>query len=128
MVQTRELVALQRRVEGWRREGGGGRGSRIPENLWSEAAAVSRRAGLHATAKALRFNYENLKRRAGRGAAEPKKGGTEFVAVRLPEVANGLKAAIALVGRDGEQVRIEVSGGSAMDVVALAQAFWSRRS
>jgi hypothetical protein len=46
----------------------------------------------------------------------------------LPPVANGLKVAIALVGQDGEQVRIEVSGGSAMDVVALAQAFWKRQS
>lgn len=127
MGQTRELVALQRRVERWRRAGGG-RGSRIPEKLWSEAVAVSRTAGLYATARALRFNYENLKRRARRAARQPKKHETEFVAVRLPEVGTGLKAVIALVGRDGEQVRIEVSGGSAMDMVALAQAFWSRRS
>jgi hypothetical protein len=90
--------------------------------------AVSRTAGLYATARALRFNYENLKRRAGRQARSPKKHESEFVAVRLPPVANGLKVAIALVGQDGEQVRIEVSGGSAMDVVALAQAFWKRQS
>lgn len=127
MRQTQELVALQRRVERWRRVGGG-RGSRIPETLWSEAVAVSGTAGLYATAKALRFNYENLKRRAGRDSRQPKKHEREFVAVRLPEVGNGLKSVIALVGRDGEQVRIEVSGGSAMDMVAVAQAFWKRGS
>ncbi len=127
MRQTQELVALQRRVERWRRVGGG-RGSRIPETLWREAVAVSRTSGLYATARALRFNYENLKRRAGRDSRQPKKHETEFVAVRLPEVGNGLKAVIGLVGRDGEQVRIEVSGGSAMDMVALAQAFWKRGS
>jgi hypothetical protein len=127
MGQTQELVALQRRVAGWRRERGG-RGSRIPEKLWSEAVAVSRRAGLYATARALRFNYENLKRRARREARQPRKHETEFVAVRLPEVPNGLKVVIDLAGGDGEQVRIEVSGGSAMDVVALAHAFWKRRS
>jgi HSP20 family molecular chaperone IbpA len=127
MRQTQELVALQRRVEGWRREAGG-RGSRIPEKLWSEAVAVSRRAGLYVTARALRFNYENLKRRARREARRPSQQKTEFVAVQLPQVSNGLKVVIDLAGRDGEQVRIEVSGGSAMDVVALADAFWKRRS
>ena len=127
MRQSQELVALQRRVEGWRRQGGG-RGSRIPEGLWSEAVAVSRRAGVFATAKALRFNYENLKRRARWQARPPRKHETEFVAVRLPQVSNGLKVVIDLAGRDGEQVRIEVSGGSAMDVVAVADAFWKRQS
>jgi hypothetical protein len=111
-------------VERWRRKGGG-RGSRIPEKLWSEAVAVSRAAGLYATARVLRFNYENLKRRARREAAQPSKHEREFVAVQLPAVANGPKAVISLVGRDGEQVRLELSGGSAMDVVALAQAFWN---
>lgn len=127
MRQTEEMVSLQRRVDGWRRQGGG-RGRRIPEKLWSEAVAVSRRAGLYATARALRFNYENLKRRAGLQERPPKKHETEFVAVRLPPVSNGLKVVIDLAGRDGEQVRIEVSGGSAMDVVALADAFWKRQS
>jgi hypothetical protein len=128
MRQTGELEALRRRVEGWRRQGGG-RGSRIPEELWREAVTVSHRAGLHATARALRFNYENLKRRAGGKGRQPRKQGTEFVAVQLPPpVSNGLKVLIDLAGGDGEQVRIEVSGGSAMDVVALAQAFWKRQS
>lgn len=127
MRQRREMVALQRRVEGWRRQGGG-RGRRIPEKLWSEAVAVSRRAGLYATARALHFNYENLKRRAGGQERQPRKHDTEFVAVRLPQVSNGLKVVIDLAGRDGEQVRMEVSGVSGMDVVALADAFWKRQS
>ncbi len=63
MGQTRKLIALQRRVEGWRRDGGG-RGSRIPQEMWVAAVAVSQTAGLYATARALRFNYENLKKRA----------------------------------------------------------------
>jgi hypothetical protein len=90
--------------------------------------AVSRVAGLHATAKALHFNYENLKQRARRESRQASKQETEFVAVRLPQVPNGLKVVIDLAGGDGEQVRMEVSGGSAMDVVALADAFWKRRS
>ena len=55
----RELVALQQRVEAWRGRSGG-RGRRIPEGLWREAVRMVRSAGLHATARALRFNYEGL--------------------------------------------------------------------
>ena len=62
---SRESMAVQRRVEAWRRRGGGGRGSRIPEELWNEAVA-----GVHATARALRFNYERLKERAGQSAGK----------------------------------------------------------
>ena len=39
MKQSQELVALQRRVEGWRKQGGG-RGSRIPEKLCELPASV----------------------------------------------------------------------------------------
>lgn len=125
MKQTQELMALQRRVEGWRRDGGG-RGSRIPAEIWNEAVVVSRTAGLYATARALRFNYENLKKRAAKRTPRPRKQGTEFVALQMPQVSNGLKVVIDLVGRDGEQMRIDLAGP--MDVVALAHAFWGRRS
>jgi hypothetical protein len=37
---------------------------------------------------------------------------------------------LELVGREGDRVRVEVVGdtGSAVELVALARAFWSRRS
>lgn len=128
MGQTQELVALQQRVEGWRRRGGGGRGSRIPEDIWDEAVSVSRTAGLYATARALRFNYDKLKQLAASKSPRPNKQATGFVTLQLPQRPNGLKVVIDLAGQDGELMRIDVSGGSAMDVVALAHAFWQRRS
>jgi len=125
------LVVLQRRVDAWRGRGGG-RGSRIPEELWKEAVGVVRTAGLYATARALRFNYEGLKKRSGREVAAPSEHGTEFVALQMPQVirqlSGGAKVVVDLVGRDGEQMRIDVSSASAMDVVSLAEAFWRRRS
>jgi hypothetical protein len=56
-----ELVELCARMSQWRQEEGGGRGSRIPEELWQEALRVARIDGLHATAQAARLNYERLK-------------------------------------------------------------------
>lgn len=127
MEKTHELDALRRRLEGWRR-GGSGRGSRIPEDIWAEAVGVSRTAGLWATARALRFNYQNLKKRAlaAGKAPRPRKQPMEFVALPMSALSNGLKVLIDLVGRDGEQMRIELSGGSAAEVAALAQALWRR--
>jgi len=129
MGQTQGLIALRRRVEGWRREGGG-RGSRIPEEMWAEAVSVSRTAGLYATARALRFNYENLRMRAiaARKGPRPSKQVMEFVALPMPQLPSGLKVLIDLAGRDGEQMRIEVSGGSPQEVVELAHALWRGRT
>ncbi|MDP3940510.1 MAG: hypothetical protein Q8R92_20535 [Deltaproteobacteria bacterium] len=127
MGESEDLRALQRRVEGWRRNGGG-RGSRIPEELWRDAVAVARTAGLYATARALRFNYERLKKLAGTMEPSPGKRAMEFVTLQMPQVPAGPKVVIDLAGRDGEQMRIDVSGGSAVDVAALASAFWGRRS
>ena len=124
---SRELVAVRRRVEAWRRSSGG-RGSRVPEELWNQAVEVARVAGLHATARALGFNYERLKERAGQVAGKQSGNASRFVALQLPQLNGGAKVVVDLVGRDGEQLRIELSGASGMDVVAVAQAFWKRPS
>jgi hypothetical protein len=49
----------------WREQGGGGRGSRIPDPLWREAIGVARLIGPYQTAKATRFNYQRLKQSSG---------------------------------------------------------------
>lgn len=125
---TRELMAVQRRVEAWRRRGGGGRRSRIPEELWNEAVEVARVAGLSATARALRFDYERLKERAGESAGKQSGKASQFVALQLPHLNGGANLVVDLTGREGEQVRIELSGVSGMEMVALAQALWKRGS
>ena len=125
---SRELMAVQRRVEAWRRRGVGGRGSRIPEELWNEAVEVAQVAGVHATARALRFNYERLKERAGQSAGKQSGNASEFVALELPQLNGGANLVVDLIGREGEQLRIALSGLSGMDVVALAQTFWKRPS
>lgn len=123
----RDVRALQRRVEGWRRSGGG-RGSRIPEGLWQEAVVLARSAGLHATAKVLRLNYENLKKRVAAEEVPARGERPEFVSFEVPQLDAGAGMVIELVGGDGERMRIEARGGSAVDVVGIAEGFWRRRS
>ena len=127
---SRELVAARQRIERWRKEFGGGRGSRIPDELWSEAAGLARVAGLWATARALRLNYESLKARVGGVAGKEKVAGQQvpaFVDLGMGQLC-GSKTVLDMVGRGGERMRIEVTGASTVDVVGLAGTFWGRQA
>jgi hypothetical protein len=59
--KSQALAALCAELAQWRKEGGGGRGKRIPSEVWQQAAAVARVDGVQATARAARLNYERLK-------------------------------------------------------------------
>jgi hypothetical protein len=63
---SEELAKLTKAVGKWRAARGGGRGTRIPDELWKEAVRVARVDGLWLTAKATRFNYDALKERVAR--------------------------------------------------------------
>jgi hypothetical protein len=130
------LVELRKRVERWRRTGGG-RGSRIPDQLWEEAASVAEEHGVYATSKALRFNYYSLrdrmvqtpirprKKKDGPGRDEAGRGTPQFVELPMGSLCGaGDRAVIELLGERGDRMRIEVGGASQLDVVGLAQAFW----
>jgi hypothetical protein len=116
----------------------------VPEDLWKAAVEVARIAGVHATSKALRFNYYSLRDRLVRADSaaltqrKPDRDAT-FVEVQmhslpsLPSLAPREstvedKTVIELVGTGGARMRIDVTGTSRVDVVGLAQAFWSRAS
>ena len=126
------LGGLCERVERWRAQRSGGGGGRVPEELWDAAVEVARVEGVHATAKRLRFNYQSLKDRLDRGkheaSGETKAEMTPFVEVEIPALGSTNrdgKTVVELVGRRGERMRIDVTGASTVDVVGLAQAFWS---
>lgn len=92
---SRELTELSTRVTEWRK-GGGGRGSRIPEELWQEAVRVAGNCGLYATAKALHFSYDGLKERSQQGAgngAIAEKGLGEVV-----RSEGGLRSEVRSIG------------------------------
>ena len=136
---TAQLEVLCGRVEHWRAHRDGGR-SMVPEELWNAAVEVARVEGVHATSKALRFNYYSLKDRlvrADSAALTRRKPDRDaratFVEVQMPalplaprESAVNDKTVVELVGTGGARMRIDVTGTSRVDVVGLAQAFWSR--
>ncbi len=148
---SRELETLRQRVEAWRKKDGGGRGSRIPEALWKEAARIAGADGLWTTSRALRFNYMRLRDRVesaratkgqerkapaallirdeqrpvGRGALEASEQSARFVPLDIGGGLGGApKTVIDLVSWLGDRMRVEAPTGS-VDIAGLCYRFWS---
>jgi hypothetical protein len=147
--KSRELVALCGELAQWRKHGGGGRGKRIPEAMWQQAAAVARVDGVLATARATRLNLERLqacvaasaaipsprgvaRRQSGRQGNEAlvksheQAHGPQFVSVQLAPSTRRPALTIELISRSGERMRIESADG--LDLADVVHSFWSRRA
>jgi hypothetical protein len=121
------LALTHTRLTQWRAQHGG-RGIPVPEELWAEVVKVARVEGAGTTARALSLDRARLEARMAldRGAevAEASSGFVELDAGRL-----GLSPRATVVrfhGRDGERLEIEIGAGTAIDLAALAEAFWRR--
>lgn len=116
---SRELSGVSERVQRWR-ERHGGPGKRIPQELWTAAAAVARSEGVEATARVLRLREERLAELVseleGEGSASPA-----FIELG-PLPASG-KTVVELVSRRGDRMRVDVAGASSLDIARLARAF-----
>ena len=125
-----EVTSVRQELELWRKRHGG-KGRRIPGELWNRAARVARTVGVRETARALGLDYKRLRgrvevsRSAGGGEGRPTP--STFVELPMGLLGDG-RTMVELVGRGGEQMRIHLAGASGADVVRLAEAFWSRQS
>jgi hypothetical protein len=108
------------RFEHWRRTRH--RRSRIPEALWALALAAASAHGLHRTARTLRLNATDLKRRLGAtdGGAAP----APFIEL-LPVPSPGSPAwTLELANARGTQLRLQLPGITAPDLTALSRTLW----
>jgi len=123
------LTAVRQRLSGWRRRHGG-RGRRIPEALWTEAARVARAEGLSTTARALGLRVKGLKERVERPGDSVVDGVCAPAFIELTGMGSigGGRAVVELVNVGGQQMRVHLMGASTAELVGLAEAFWSRRS
>jgi len=119
--------SLRDRIEEWRRSSGG-KGRKIPEELWVGAMDVARVHGVREAARLLRLDRRRLERRVAVGSV----GALAAEFVEIPSAAVGAPAVeVEFVGADGDRVRVAIPCGArahgAVDVVELAHAFWGRR-
>ena len=100
---------------------------RIPEALWKVAAGLASEFGVHRTSRALRLNYEELKRRWSASAGGKEKPSAEAEASSfVPLIAPGLvggEGAAEYKGVDGTWMRVEWKGASP-DLARLSESFF----
>jgi hypothetical protein len=136
-----ELKVLYRRIEAWRRTRPGTRP--MPEELWKEASGFAQKLGVCRVSRALRVNYDGLKRRVlARGVATvgsrrrertPAVVRPEFIELSglpafgaLGEATAGGDAVVEVAAPDGTRLTIRVKGATSPNVAAWVSAFRGR--
>ena len=118
--QTQPLDRVRWRFEHWRQTRQ--HRSPIPDALWVLALDAARAHGLHRTARTLRLNYTDLKRRLGvaNGAPAP----ATFVELLPAPRAGGAACTLELETARGTKLRIQLQGMAPPDLVALSRTLW----
>lgn len=126
MRERSRLAVTHARLTQWRAQHGG-RGIPVPEELWAEVVKVARVEGAGTTARALRLDRARLEARMAmdRGAEVGEAGG--FVELDAGRLGLTPRTVVRFHGRDGERLEVELGAGAAVDLAALAEAFWRRR-
>ena len=96
--------------------------SRIPEALWTVAVAAAKTHGLHRTARALRLNYTDLKRR--RGGADDAAARTPFVELLSGPGPTSPPCTLELESARGTKLRLQLPGITPPDLTALSRTLW----
>jgi hypothetical protein len=121
---------LGERIERWRRTRE--RRTAMPADLWSGAVALARSEGAYAIARALRLNFEGLKRRmaeaaAGRtGAAARSSAFVEWTGAQILGTASRVATVVELVDGAGNRLVVRLAPDAEVDVLRLIAAFRQR--
>ncbi len=120
-------MRLNRGVERFERWRATRQKRRIPEAMWKVAEGLAREFGVHRTSRALRLNYEELKRRwsasaEGEGKPSAEAEASSFVPLMGPGLVGG-EGAAEYKGVDGKWMRVEWKGASP-DLAALSESFF----
>jgi len=120
------LALTHTRLAQWRAQHGG-RGIPVPEELWAEVVKVARVEGAGTTARALRLDRARLEARmAIDREAEAAEASSGFVELDASRLGLSSRTVVRFHGRDGERLEVELGTGAAIDLAALAEAFWRR--
>jgi hypothetical protein len=96
--------------------------SRIPEALWTVALAAARTHGVYRTARTLRLNYTDLKRRLA--GADGASAQPTFVELLPAARGGGPACTLELETAQGTKLRIQLQGIAPPDLTALSRTLW----
>ena len=128
--QSVRLEGVQQQFEHWRRTRE--IPSRIPRRLWAAAVKAARTSGISQTAKALRVNYNALKKRVDEatiGPSGPERAAiSTFLELVPPTRIGSCQCTLELEDASGAKMRVHLQGIEAPDLPALSRSFWELRS
>lgn len=103
------------------------RGTPIPEALWASAVGLAREQGLNKTARALRLDYYDLKKRleCAAGPACARHAPPTFVELMAPRAAGVCECILELENARGAKMRIALKGSDSADLTQLSSVFWN---
>ncbi len=123
------LEQVQQRFESWRKLRK--KRTRIPQNLWQAAVALSEEYSIYHLSKALRVNYTTLKKKVA-GTHLPEEHPCEIFStpfIELPAPAPLLpESTIEMIKTNGSVMRMNVKGATCSDLVELGKAFLAMAS
>jgi hypothetical protein len=126
-VSLGSLEEVGERFKRWRRART--RRTRIPDELWAAAVDLARERGVNRTARALKLDYYDLKKRlqcANGPCVAPAQ--PSFVEWLAPAAIGGAECRVELENRRGAKMRIDLKGGEiAASLECLSRSFWSAR-
>ena len=125
-IRSLTIEEVQARFDQWRKMRRGR--SRIPEELWAAAGELAREYGVNRVSRALRLEFNHLKRVAeSTGAARRTEKAPAFVELLNPVYYGRPEYTIELDGPDGT-LRIHCKGVSATQLAELSRALWRKGS
>ena len=119
------LEGLRRRFERWRRTRQGR--SRIPEALWASAVKAAGKYGLAKTARALRLDYNALKKRVETTSSHrvpEEEAVATFLELAPPASGGSRECILELEDPGGAKMRVHLKGVETSDLAALSRSFW----
>lgn len=115
------LATLCERFEDWRSTRTGA--DRIPETLWKAAVACAGRFGPCLTARALRLDYNSLKRRIAAQSDCREVASASFVEILPPGGIPAAECVLEVESRQGTKLRIHLRRATVPDIALLARSF-----
>ena len=126
---TPTLEQVRQRFESWRRRRK--KRTRIPQNLWQAAIALSEEYSIHHLSKTLRINHTALKNKV-KNANAPEERPSDILPapfIELPApVVPLLESSIEMIKDDGSLMRMHIRGAACSDLIELGKAFWKMGS
>jgi len=122
------LEQVRQRFEAWRQQRK--KRTRIPQDLWQAAVALSEKHSLCHLSKALRVNHTALKKQVVKFNT-PEQAVSDMPCTtffELPAPTSLLESNIEMIKRDGSVMRMHVRGATCSDLVQLSKAFLETRS